>query len=63
MAKDRADYLRIASELARDTAALEQARAGLRAAMAASALLDHAGQARRFGEAVLSCMPTAAATA
>ena len=63
VAEDRAGYLRIASELARDPAALEQARAGLRAAMAASALLDHAGQARRFGEAVLSCMPSAAATA
>jgi predicted O-linked N-acetylglucosamine transferase (SPINDLY family) len=52
VATDRADYVRIASALARDPAALEEKRGGLRAAMAASDLLDHAGQARRFGEAV-----------
>jgi predicted O-linked N-acetylglucosamine transferase (SPINDLY family) len=63
VAKDRADYVRIASELARDPVALDQARAGLREAMAASALLDHAGQARRFGEAVLACVQPAAVPA
>lgn len=56
VAKDRADYIRIASELARDPVALDQARSGLREAMAASDLLDHAGQARRFSEAVLTCV-------
>jgi predicted O-linked N-acetylglucosamine transferase (SPINDLY family) len=56
IATDRADYVRIASELARDPVALDQARAGLRAALASSDLLDHAGQARRFGEAVLACV-------
>ncbi len=60
VAADRAEYVRIASELARDPDALAQNRAGLRAAMAASALLDHAGQARRFGEAVRSCLQPAA---
>ncbi|MCS6242522.1 MAG: tetratricopeptide repeat protein [Opitutus sp.] len=62
VAQDRADYVRIASELARDPAALDQARAGLREAMEASALLDHAGQARRFGEAVLACVQPVAVT-
>ena len=60
VAQDRAEYVRIASELARDPVALDQARAGLRAAMAASALLDHVGQARRFGEAVRTCLQPAA---
>jgi predicted O-linked N-acetylglucosamine transferase (SPINDLY family) len=49
------DYLRIASELANDKARLAAARASLREKMRHSSLLDHAGQTRRFGEALRAC--------
>jgi protein O-GlcNAc transferase len=46
------DYVRIAVELARRPEALAAASAALRPAMLASPLLDHAGQAARFGAAL-----------
>ncbi|MGH7997242.1 MAG: tetratricopeptide repeat protein [Opitutaceae bacterium] len=46
-------YLRIASRLAADVEAVRQGRAALRQSMAASPLLDHAGQSTRFGSALL----------
>ncbi len=49
------DYVRIATRLAADPSALAVRCAGLRAAVSASPLLDHAGQARRFGEALHRC--------
>ncbi|MBL9186259.1 MAG: tetratricopeptide repeat protein [Opitutaceae bacterium] len=54
-ATDETAYVQIAAELARDHFALAQLRATLRDAMLGSALLDHAGQAARFGEALRSC--------
>lgn len=49
------DYVAIAVALARDQAARVAARQSLRAEMRRCALLDHAGQAARFGAAVRSC--------
>lgn len=49
------DYVRIATELAADRAGLARIRAGLRAQMQASPLCDHAGQGRRFGDALRQC--------
>ncbi len=54
-AADEDAYVRIASELARDHFSLATTRAGLRGEMLASALLDHAGQAARFGAALRRC--------
>ena len=55
IARSAQEYVRIAAGLAADRAALCSESAGIRRAMLASALLDHRGQARRFGEALRSC--------
>lgn len=55
IATDEDDYVRIAAGLAGDPARLASLRGGLRAELRASALLDHAGQARRFGTALRAC--------
>ncbi|MCX6951156.1 MAG: hypothetical protein NTV51_03080, partial [Verrucomicrobia bacterium] len=55
LAQNADDYVRIATGLAGDPARLAAERSGLRAALAASPLLDHAGQAARFGAALRQC--------
>ncbi|HVU25997.1 MAG TPA: hypothetical protein VHE13_17835, partial [Opitutus sp.] len=55
IARSADDYVRIASNLAADPAQLAVVRRELRAAMQQSPLLDHAGQAARFGAALRSC--------
>lgn len=55
LAQNADDYVRIATELASDPARLATERSGLRAALTASPLLDHAGQAARFGAALRQC--------
>jgi len=55
IAENPEDYLRIAAGLAADRTKLAAIRAGLRDEMRASLLLDHAGQAARFGEALRAC--------
>jgi predicted O-linked N-acetylglucosamine transferase (SPINDLY family) len=55
IARDWADYVRIAAELAHDRAGLVRERAVLRGALRVSPLLDHAGQGARFGAAVRAC--------
>ena len=55
IAKDWADYVAIAVGLAKNTAVRTAARQTLRDEMRGSALLDHAGQAARFGAAVREC--------
>lgn len=52
IAHSRAEYAAIARRLAGDRAALAQIRAGLRDDLRRSPLLDHPGQAARFGEAL-----------
>ncbi len=49
------DYVRVVAALANDPAGLVRVRAGLRAELRASPLLDHAGQAARFGTALRAC--------
>lgn len=49
------EYVRIARELAADPARLRAARAQLRDELRRSPLLDHAGQARRFADALRQC--------
>ena len=49
------DYIGIAVRLAGDTQRLAVIRAGLRAELSDSTLLDHAGQAQRFGDALREC--------
>jgi Predicted O-linked N-acetylglucosamine transferase, SPINDLY family len=49
------DYVRIAAELAKDVAGLARIRTTLRVEMQASELLNHAGQARRFADALRAC--------
>ena len=49
------DYVGRAVELARNPAQLAAIRAGLRADLLGSPLLDHAGQAARFGAALRDC--------
>jgi predicted O-linked N-acetylglucosamine transferase (SPINDLY family) len=48
-------YVRIAADLGRRAAQRAELRVSLRERMANSILLDHAGQARRFGEALRAC--------
>ncbi len=55
IARDADDYVRIAAALALDRTATAQISHGLRDALRASPLLDHQGQAERFGEALRSC--------
>lgn len=55
IARTRADYVRIATELAADSARLAALRAGLRTDLQRGPLLDHAGQAARFGQALREC--------
>jgi predicted O-linked N-acetylglucosamine transferase (SPINDLY family) len=52
IARDADDYVRIATSLATAPAALTSIRAGLRTEILGSTLLDHAGQAARFGAAL-----------
>lgn len=49
------EYVRLAVNLAADATGRQQLRTALREEMRASVLLDHAGQAARFGAAVLGC--------
>lgn len=49
------EYVAIAAQLAAHRPALARVAAGLRGEMGASSLLDHAGQAARFGEALRQC--------
>lgn len=49
------EYVRIAASLAADRQHLAATRAGLRAKMSASGMLDHAGQSARFGAALTEC--------
>lgn len=55
IAADNEAYVRIAAELAADAPRRASLRAQLRSALRASPLLDHAGQAARFGAAVCDC--------
>ena len=55
IARSPAEYVRIAAELAAARDLRRELRTGLREAMRRSALLDHAGQARRFGDALREC--------
>jgi len=55
IAGDWDDYVGIAAGLAGDSARLETVSRALRGEMQASALMDHAGQAARFGAAVREC--------
>jgi predicted O-linked N-acetylglucosamine transferase (SPINDLY family) len=55
IARDWNDYARIASGLAQNPQVLAARRLGLRADLKASALMDHAGQAARFGAALRQC--------
>ncbi|HWA85730.1 MAG TPA: tetratricopeptide repeat protein [Opitutus sp.] len=55
IARDWSEYARMAAALADDTGRLEIISRGLRDEMGASPLLDHAGQAARFGDALIAC--------
>ena len=61
IARDWADYARIAAALACDAPRRSSLAGGLRAALRDSALLDHAGQAERFGAALRSAWKTGCA--
>lgn len=54
-ARNWEDYERVARELATSGSGLAEIRARLRDDMARSPLLDHRGQAQRFGEALRTC--------
>jgi predicted O-linked N-acetylglucosamine transferase (SPINDLY family) len=58
IATDGDDYVRRAVELAGNLPHLAATRAGLRADLQRSALLDHAGQAARFAAAIRECWQT-----
>jgi predicted O-linked N-acetylglucosamine transferase (SPINDLY family) len=49
------EYIAVAARLAANTADLRRNRSQLRTEMRASVLLDHAGQATRFGDAIRNC--------
>ncbi len=55
IARSPEEYVRIARGLAADRSLLRLESAGLREAVRRSVLLDHRGQARRFGDALRSC--------
>lgn len=55
VASNAADYRRIAEALAADRSRLAEIRRGLRDELRRSPLLDHAGQAARFGAALREC--------
>jgi predicted O-linked N-acetylglucosamine transferase (SPINDLY family) len=55
IARDGASYVRIAAELASDPARRTDLRTRLRDDLKRSPLLDHAGQAARFGDALRAC--------
>jgi predicted O-linked N-acetylglucosamine transferase (SPINDLY family) len=66
IAAEPADYPRLAADLVRDRSRLSDISRSLRAQAATSPLGDHAGQARRFGQALRDCWQkrcTPAATA
>jgi predicted O-linked N-acetylglucosamine transferase (SPINDLY family) len=52
IAASEEDYVQIACALAADAAGRRELRGSLREQLRASPLLDHAGQARRFGAAI-----------
>jgi predicted O-linked N-acetylglucosamine transferase (SPINDLY family) len=54
-ARDEDDFVRITTTLANDRGRLAALRQALRDEMAASPLLDHSGQAARFGAALRAC--------
>jgi protein O-GlcNAc transferase len=54
-ASDAEDFVRVAVALALDPVRRAELRRSLRAEMAASPLLDHAGQAAKFGAALRGC--------
>lgn len=55
IARNTDEYIRLAAELAGDIPRLTALRARLRSDMAASVLMDHAGQGDRFGAALREC--------
>jgi len=55
IARTEDDYVALAADLAADRRRLQELRSSLRPAMRASPLLDHAGQAARFGAALRNC--------
>jgi predicted O-linked N-acetylglucosamine transferase (SPINDLY family) len=55
IARSEADYVALAVDLAGDRERLATISGGLRDEMRRSSLLDHAGQAARFGEALRTC--------
>lgn len=55
IAEDWSEYITIAARLARQPEALARFRSVLREDLRRGPLLDHAGQARRFGEALREC--------
>jgi predicted O-linked N-acetylglucosamine transferase (SPINDLY family) len=55
IASDRDEFVRIAAELANNCARLDAIRGALRQQMLESVLLDHSGQAARFGLALRAC--------
>jgi protein O-GlcNAc transferase len=61
VADDAEGYLRIAAGLAADRPRLASLRGSLRAELGRSPLLDHQGQAERFGRALRSCWAEACA--
>jgi len=55
IARSEADYVRLAAELAADQRRRQDLRTGLREQMLGSPLMDHRGQAARFGDALEAC--------
>jgi protein O-GlcNAc transferase len=55
VARDPQDYVRVAAALASDPGRLAVLRGSLRGELEQSALLDHQGQAERFGRALRAC--------
>lgn len=58
IAESREDYIRKAAALANDHAQLAALRTTLRSDMKRSALLDHEGQAKRFGDTLIAAWQT-----